>query len=419
MRRNAVFGAVIACDCLVSPGCHIDTKDIEDASRMLSGQMDKSTGELLKTIIQVLKDAKTESREFRDTLERMGDQYKITTQDLPLRSGTQLMGFVDFLLNRLRSVNGNVAVVRSITLHLRRGEYQQAIVDLRKLESLNHVAAMPQIVDAVPSSVSMVWTSKRKYKVANNPEGVIKFGGYNHRLGDRGAYRIEIRGGDDAVLREDKGHFTIVTDYLAQADIARGSGIKFKPDDRSIVLLCDGKLICQVPITWGERIPDPVPHEVVVNIGNQGPWVPPHKAYDGHERGDPEFNGAGPKVNLAAEIRTNENRLETRLYMSALEWDAGKNRPEDDYTYAEGWSPWQVAYQPPGGTRILEIRSPAVASAERIDGKGDHSEKTVEFPGSSLVHVFRYISDTEHHDDAGVRTCVRAEFNQVRILVLE
>lgn len=148
-----------------------------------------------------------------------------------------------------------------------------------------------------------------------------------------------------------------------------------------------------------------------LNIKSNGSMMKPLTFVPPHTRGDRDFDGNGPKIECMAYMDVQPERIAVRVYMKAQEW---KNaRPKKDYTTAEGWSPWTVAYRAPRGCMITHVGcslSPAHIAYVDTDHETDWFQRS---PGS-FVQSFQFIGDTKG-DEAGTRTMVEVRFNHLKI----
>ncbi len=159
-------------------------------------------------------------------------------------------------------------------------------------------------------------------------------------------------------------------------------------------------------------VQDPPAGSTVVEIDPGGlTYCPPHV------RGDRDFKGHGPCVNLTAEVcaNTEANTLEVHVYMRAEEWQDG--RPKSDHTTASGWS-WSWAVRAPDGMRMVGLAQGQETTFWHSYVDRDHQDDVFAFPAVRLVGMLVYTGDTGG-DDAGVATGVTVRFNPVRVVVVE
>jgi len=430
---------LIALACLL--GCPQDAKadllgdvlKIEEAAKILSGQMDKSTRDLIEVLLKTLREGKEESKEFRETLLKITGQLGITADNLVGAAGTESRAFVDFVLMRLKD---NAACVIKLTKALNEGKYRDAIIALSELRDGVNPGRPPEIIRTAPSNIALDHTG-----APETTSHILKLYGYDFK--DR-AKKVQafVLDENDRQLREVTKHFRVLTDKEASLDISPGSGVSFTAQDRTIMFMYDGKMLGQASITWSKRAE---PGIIEIALGQQGPLVPTHEAYrmpleeakrfypsplfhrqleenakkNGgfylFPKGDTEFSGH-VKIKVRAEARLEKGAIETRLHMEALEWKNG--RPWPDFTFFKGTGEWRVAYTPPANTKILEIASATTLEKENVDPEDDHRDKALNFPNGELLRELQYVGDVKG-DDLGHTRIKVAVFNPMKIKVIK
>ena len=118
---------------------------------------------------------------------------------------------------------------------------------------------------------------------------------------------------------------------------------------------------------------------------------------------DADFDGNGPEIELAAELRISADgqTLESRIFMDAMESGSSGT------TQATGMSAWETAFVAPHGMKISAINSPTSSSTFFTDM--DHEANIVSMPLTDMVHHYEIVGDT-NGDDAGIKTGVRVYF---------
>jgi len=171
--------------------------------------------------------------------------------------------------------------------------------------------------------------------------------------------------------------------------------------------LCVG---CEVEFQFDPGTPLPDPEVLAVEVGELD-LCPPHT------RGDRDFRGHGPCVDLTAEVAvdTDDNTLDVRVHMDAEEWEDGQ--PKSDYTTARGRTRWH-SIRMPDGVRIVGLAPGQEATFRHTYLDDDHEDDAFWFSASRLVDSLVYTGDT-YGDDAGVATGVSVCFNRVEVLVVE
>lgn len=208
----------------------------------------------------------------------------------------------------------------------------------------------------------------------------------------------------DGSFEECSFALTLATHYEAKINLA-ANGVQMSKGCTLMQLRWEDKVISTLPILQ----PDPPqPKNITVNLQNIT-FRPPHT------RGDKDFDGSGPYVELEAAIAGADfvpggaTALQAYVDMFAEETEA-------DWTTASGRSDWQIVYRAEPGFRILNIITPINCVESYTDTS--HSEDLV-CPGiGNLVECFRCVGDTGG-DDAGVATKVSVDFAPCVITVIK
>jgi hypothetical protein len=131
-----------------------------------------------------------------------------------------------------------------------------------------------------------------------------------------------------------------------------------------------------------------------------------------HTRGDNEYKGHGPRVDVSATLRPINGQLWARICMRAVE-------SQEDFTTAEQCADYAV-YNADGQS------SPVVALAPGQDRKSswqyvDTNEEvdiSPSFPPTEPVRVFECYGDTQG-EDAGASTQVTVRFNPIQLIIAQ
>lgn len=126
-----------------------------------------------------------------------------------------------------------------------------------------------EIGQAVPPSLPIAWVSHDAFKVDRDIR-IVDFNGFDIPL-DANSLKAEVRDESDKVLRDVSSHLKPATRYDAILDVSAGSGIKFTPDDRTILIKHHDRLVSQLTVTWGARplLPPPPPKitSIILHVG--------------------------------------------------------------------------------------------------------------------------------------------------------
>jgi hypothetical protein len=125
-----------------------------------------------------------------------------------------------------------------------------------------------------------------------------------------------------------------------------------------------------------------------------------------HTRGDREFDGNGPDVDVTVSLSHTDNSVSALVTMSAVE-------TESDWTTASGSETFTFNYAPKPGWKISQILSQAESAKQyRDDTHGDDT-----FAGSGPVANYTFVGDTDG-DDVG-ETSVKIDFAQITVELVE
>jgi len=198
----------------------------------------------------------------------------------------------------------------------------------------------------------------------------------------------------------------IPTHYKAVFNLG-SSGVPLTPGTNLLILKWNNQPISTLAVI---QPPPPTPKETLVNLSSIS-YIPPHT------RGDQDFDGNGPVVELEARLIAGDGvpggvrNLYARVYMKAKE-------TEDDWTTAEGASEWKVVYTAPPGAVITALLGPYTSQATYTDT--NHTADTIAVGDEgSLVKRFVCVGDTSSDYEAGNATSVNVLFNKYRIMLLQ
>jgi hypothetical protein len=222
-------------------------------------QMKISLNESTEKFLEAVDIAVGESDEWKAEVARLADKFHATAKDFTLDAGTQSRMFVEFALRRLKD---NPKAVDNITALVKDGKYVLALSAFQAFQKANPLGQAAEIGQANPVSLSFNWISATEYQI-EGVDKVVRLNGWDIPFRDAGL-KAEVRGVDDKPLRDVTRHLTATTHYDAVIDIAQGSGMKFTPDDRAILITHRGNQICQVALTWGPPYRQRVPASFLV-----------------------------------------------------------------------------------------------------------------------------------------------------------
>jgi hypothetical protein len=126
-----------------------------------------------------------------------------------------------------------------------------------------------------------------------------------------------------------------------------------------------------------------------------------------HVRGDDEFSGNWPRVEVRVQFLVHNNAVYRRVYMRAIESGRGPGGLIGGApTEARGWSSMQRVWSPPAGQTIVQLMGVNEKTRlvnERFKGHGKHVRKTE-------VGTMKIVGDSKGFD-AGGKTRVDVEFD--------
>jgi len=198
---------------------------------------------------------------------------------------------------------------------------------------------------------------------------------------------------------------TFPTHYKAIFNIG-SNGVTLPTGANQLILKWNNQPISTLAVI---QPPPPMPEDTIVRLTSFS-YTPPHT------RGDEDFDGNGPKVNLKCLLAGDQftsggcRTLIARVWMKAEE-------TEDDWTTAEGWSDWTTVYTAPPGKVITNILSPVSCDASYVDT--NHTMDSITLGVGDLVKQFDCVGDTTSDHDAGRATSVVVIFNDIHVLLLK
>ena len=178
-----------------------------------------------------------------------------------------------------------------------------------------------------------------------------------------------------------------------------GSGVQLSPNSRKLIVKWKGEDQSTIPILQPQTpvckvtTPPPIPLQNIT-------FVPPHV------KGDREFDGNGPNVNVAVELKNLGSRVEAVISMSARE-------TKDDWTSAIG-SQRSTIYTPDPGWRVEQIIGDVEDRFNYTDSNQNHD--IFQRGSGGPVSSYDFVGDTDG-DEAGLRTQVTVHFNRLRVVL--
>ncbi len=174
------------------------------------------------------------------------------------------------------------------------------------------------------------------------------------------------------------------------------TGVQLDDASGRFVLEWEGREISTIAVI---QPPTPVCVSRLVRVPpGRVTFMPPHT------RGDRDFNGHGPKVNVTVTLLVTPQAISGRVYMKAKE-------TKRDWTTAEGTKDF-LLFTPDPGWRIDRAAGDDASSHEFTDG--DHADDSFDLGSGDLVKRMVFVGDTSG-SEAGTRTKMDVTFNDLRV----
>lgn len=267
---------------------------------------------------------------------------------------------------------------------------------LAKLTGEPYTPLPPVFLPFVPDKIEMA-------RVGTELNAVTVFG-YDFDRKDSNGRTMKLWLVGNGTIDDCTAHLAVENYYRAVINLG-SNGVPLTSASDQLWFSWNGEVIASLPVI---QPPPPQAHEIEVSLSNLA-YRPPHI------RGDADFNGRGPLVELDVYLSSGVSTLTGRMHLMAyVTMDATETGP--DWTTAFGSSPWQQVYIAAPGVEIIDILSPRYSHAIYVDT--NPSEDLITMGSADLVKQFRCVGDTVAPFDAGFATSVNVEFNKVKILVI-
>lgn len=269
-----------------------------------------------------------------------------------------------------------------------RGDIQRIIAKLRK-ETVE--PPDPTICTVSPEQVDM--------SLEPNRRSTINYFGYNMPLDPQdGVVKVELVQGDQ--VTDVSRHLNVASEFLMVLDLG-GNGVPISFESDALRLLWKDRRVSSIPIVQ----PFCTEQDVTFKPSNQ--TFRPQG--DMHTKGDGEFDGNGPDIDIALQLFDHSNRIDGILVFNAFERDDSGNM-EGDQTTLRGIETLSNLYNPPTGWQIVSIIGSRQAAYSYRDT--DHDLDIQSF-ASGPVREFRIVGDTSGSDVG--ETGVEIVFQQIRV----
>ena len=244
-------------------------------------------------------------------------------------------------------------------------------------------AAEPAICQVVPIAVDRSLVPDRLKQ--------IEFYGYDFDAASNLAVFLERAGGRVNVTDklDRPTHYAMTLKFGA-------NGIQLDAMSQRLVLEWDNRQISSMAVIQPAT---PVCESKLVRIPSGKVTFMPRRT-----RGDGDFGGHGPKVNVTVTLTSDPQALSARVYIKAKE-------TKDDWTTAEGSQVFPL-FSPDPGWRIDRVVGSLSASHSYTDG--NHAVDSFNLGSGGPVRRLEFVGDTDG-DEAGTRTKVEVTFNELRV----
>ncbi len=425
-RRRGVFACLVAVVASLVAGCGM-FDSVGDSIAKEIANVDRTFQAAIHTIDngrKGIEDAfERQSHDLQQCLQEMQKNLSVEARDAidtnvqELASRTTSEFWIGMRVNIAFVEQKLISYLNAVELALR-----DKLEEIRQEKSLNGKTADSLVAEAirsagrlkldphvgVPTPTVFQFDYANKYGEADKLVATRKYATFDG-FGLAGPeYGLSIRRANNEYekLPDSANAVTISSDYRV-ALRAEWLEQHIRAGDQDVRIEADGRPLAAVVIIIGPQPVAPQRRRETRNVDLGSQTLVPVCT-----RGDKEFKGHGPQVDLQADLSTDGKTLKTRLYMNAVEWK--NDKPCGDKTTASGYSAYRVAYTAPPGARIVEIVSPTQSNEKYLDSNCDAD--SILLPAGELVGAFNCIGDTKG-DEAGTRTKVDAHFNRATIVL--
>jgi hypothetical protein len=362
----ALLSSIALSGCGVADGI----QDLGEASKRAVNVIDNG----IKTI-------QDESSAWRTALEKIA-------KDLPADVQSTIRTEVQGLLDRTTAHAG--VEIRCDTDFLAK----------RVLQGLQRIRAElthdPLPTSLPPTLCQVVPSQGLDLSLAPGRRDSVEFAGYDFDIldADHHPARVVVVDRNNCEIPLPDRYVTHSTHYLWSVNTSYNNGVPLGPDATKLRMVWGPMVVGEAAIIQ----PSMPQKSMSVPIGTLGPYAPPLV------RGDSEFAGNGPDVNVSADLVSYPDRLSVKLCMRAEE--VGGDTLANGCVVKTGWSA-------PPNLKIVRVISSTSSRWHYRDTNLDPD--SIDLPSGDLVHRFSCIGDLRG-DDVGKTSC-SALFNPVQVLV--
>ncbi len=326
-----------------------------------------------------------ESNDWRTELERAID----LAESLPAEVRTTVKTELNNTLTRaIATTSGELRCDIQFVNDLIRGDIQRIIAKLRK-ETVQ--PPDPTVCTVSPEQVDM--------SLEPNRRSTINYFGYNMPLDPQdGAVKVELVQGDSAV--DVSQHLNVASEFLMVLDLG-GNGVPITFESDAIRLLWKDRRVSSIPIV------QPFCETRTTSFKPGNHTFRPQGVH--HTKGDGEFDGNGPDIDVVLQLFSHANRVDALLVFNAFERDSS-GQTEGDGTTLRGIETISNLFNPPAGWQVGNIIGTNQASHSYRDT--NHALDIKSF-ASGPVREFRITGDTSGNDVG--ETGVEVAFNSIKV----
>ncbi len=175
MRFMKIIALILPLAIPFLAGC--DPLNVENAARILSNSVDRSTAKAVEAFLTAIRQAEGESKEWRD----LASRYRHDFNKFPARARIEAMALTDFAITRLKE---NIGEVEKITSLLNKKDYVGAMGAFVALQQA--VQGKNAVVGSIyPDKIDIIWKDHNSHVKKDSDLTTVALVGFNvtvHRL---------------------------------------------------------------------------------------------------------------------------------------------------------------------------------------------------------------------------------------------
>ena len=207
---------------------------------------------------------------------------------------------------------------------------------------------------------------------------------------------------------------SIISDFHAVLNLS-GSGANLPPNAKEVILSCDDKIICEIPIITHEKVLECTIKDTTINLSEYS-FIPMAITSDG-KHPDLDYDGNGPcmKIQIQIYIAPSKRSIIADLFMIAYECKDDFSKFCRDYTQAFERRQITLFTLTDTNTSIEKINTDPILEDELIDFKTD-KDQTRKYSSNSPAYEIKYIGDTKGNE-AGSETGAIIYWNPLKLKI--